>query len=404
MKKSAPAASTYIWQQPGWPGLRFDEQVLAPRVDAARLAQGRLLGQLEAIGLAERSELERDLWVQEAVATAAIEGERMDLGSVRSSVCRRLGLAAAKSHDRRVEGLIDVQHDAVRSHAEPLTEDRLCRWQSALFPGGTASIRRVTVGRYRDHAEAMQIVSGLPGRELVHYTAPPSSRVRPEMRRFLAWFERTRPARGPAAARSTGRHPPINGLARAALAHLWFETIHPFEDGNGRLGRAIIDMAIVQDIDSSSHGLGLSRLLLDRRTEYYDALNSAQRGTLDVTDWMVWFMTAFRLSCEHAQSMVLDARARSAFWRSASVFALTDRQRKVLTRLVEAGNGGFLGGLTADKYVKLTGVSKATATRDLSELLAHGLLNVSGTGRATRYTVAVEGWAPASAMAPSTPG
>jgi Fic family protein len=387
-RPTTPPPSAFIWQLPGWPNLAFDPQACAGDLTQARLQQGRLLGLLDAIGLDGARHISQTLWVQEAVATAAIEGERLDLDAVRSSVFRRLGLADKRTPDRHVDGLVEVMQDATEGYQAVLDEDRLCRWQSALFPGGTSGIRRIAVGRYRDHADPMQIVSGILGREVVHHTAPPSRQVGQEMAQFLEWFEGTRPKRGLAA----GASPALDGLVRAALAHLWFEVVHPFEDGNGRLGRAIVDMAIAQDMDSPIRVFGLSRQMLDSRAAYYDALTQAERGGLDVTPWVRWFLQAFIGSCLTAQAVVKQAVDKAAFRLRAAAFTTNERQAKVLNRLLESGDGGFLGGMTADKYSKITGASKATSTRDLQDLLGKDLLVVQGQGKATRYALNVDGW------------
>lgn len=384
-----PAAIRYVWQQPSWPHFQVDAAALADGLQQARLQQGILLGRLQAIGLPRLLEVSGDVWMQEAVATAAIEGQRLELASVRSSVLHRLGLQDHGTPDRHVDGLIDVMQDAISCHDAPLDLDRLCRWQSALFPGGTSGLQRIAVGRLRDHTDPMQIVSGRPGREVVHYTAPPSAQVDAELDVFLTWFEASRPAAGHAGNPPDVRH---NGIVRAALAHLWFETIHPFEDGNGRLGRAIVDLALAQDAGNSRHLFGLSAELLSSRRAYYDALNAAQCGTLDVTRWVQWFIQAYTRACQRSQDIVRQAIAKSAFWQHVATQGVNERQRKILTRLVEAGDGGFLGGMTAEKYAKMTQTSKATATRDLTDLLAKSLLVVEGTGKATRYAVHVEGW------------
>jgi Fic family protein len=362
-----------------------------------------LLGLLGAIGLEQANAVQRDLWVQEALATAAIEGEQLNLESLRSSVAHRLSLADAPGADRSVDGLVQVMGDALANHAAALGLDRLCRWQSALFPGGTSGITRIAVGRVRDHADAMQIVSGALGREVVHYEAPPSAQVTAEMARFLAWFESTRPTAGATA---------VNGLARAALVHLWFESIHPFEDGNGRLGRALADMALAQDMHAQDANAspalvrvyGMACQMLKTRSDYYDALNQAQRlrgiapeaSVIDATPWVQWFVQAFTRACFASQAVVRDAADKAQFRLRAAQCQTNARQRKVLERLLEAGHvasgGGFLGGMSSDKYAKITGASKATATRDLADLLAHGLLRVSGIGKATRYCVNVPGW------------
>jgi Fic family protein len=404
-----PASPRYIWQHRAWPQLSFDAAALAPALDQARLEQGRLLGLLGAIGLEQANAVQRDLWVQEALATAAIEGELLNLESLRSSVAHRLALADAPGADRSVDGLVQVMQDALANHSAALDVDRLCRWQSALFPGGTSGITRIAVGRVRSHADAMQIVSGTLGREVVHYEAPPSAQVAAEMARFLAWFASTRPT-GAATASTTGAA--VNGIARAALVHLWFESIHPFEDGNGRLGRALADMALAQDIqahDSQASPVlvrvyGLAHQMLKTRAAYYDALNHAQRlrgvtseaSTIDATPWVQWFMQAFTRACIASQAVVRDATDKAQFRLRAAQCHINPRQSKALERLLDAGHvgsgGGFLGGMTNEKYAKITATSKATATRDLADLLAHGLLRVEGVGKATRYAVNVPGW------------
>ena len=409
MPSPNPPAPRYIWQHRAWPHLTFDAAALAPALDQARLEQGRLLGLLGAIGLEQANAVQRELWVQEALATAAIEGEQLNLESLRSSVAHRLALADMPGADRSVEGLVQVMQDALANHSSTLDLDRLCRWQSALFPGGTSGITRIAVGRLRDHADAMQIVSGALGREVVHYEAPPSAQVAAEMDSFLAWFASTHPA-GTATASTPGAV--VNGIVRAALVHLWFESIHPFEDGNGRLGRALADMALAQDMHAhdpqASPALvrvyGLAHQMLKTRAAYYDALNHMQRlrgiapeaTKIDATPWVQWFVQAFTRACIASQAVVRDATDKAQFRLRAAQCHINPRQSKVLERLLEAGHvgsgGGFLGGMTSDKYAKITATSKATATRDLADLLAHGLLRVEGVGKATRYAVNVPGW------------
>ena len=401
-----PASPRYIWQHRAWPQLSFDAAALAPALDQARLEQGRLLGLLGAIGLEQANAVQRELWVKEALATAAIEGEQLNLESLRSSVAHRLALADAPGADRSAEGLVQVMQDALTNHSAALDLDRLCRWQSALFPGGTSGITRIAVGRVRDHADVMQIVSGSLGRVVVHYEAPASAHVAAEIDSFLTWFANTRPTR------TATTDPAVNGIARAALVHLWFESIHPFEDGNGRLGRALADMALAQDMHAHDpqanpalvRVYGLAHQMLKTRAAYYDALNQAQRlrsiapeaATIDATLWVQWFVQAFTRACIASQAVVRDAADKAHFRLQAAQCHITPRQSKVLERLLEAGHigsgGGFLGGMTNEKYAKITSVSKATATRDLADLLAHGLLRVEGVGKATRYAVNVPGW------------
>lgn len=374
----------YIWQHDRWPELTYDLEVAGPAVAAGRRLQGELEGKASAIGIDRKGEVTAEVLAQEVMATAAIEGEKLDPTAVRSSVMRHLGLADTGPHDRNVDGLVEVLGDAGTAFRQPLDHDRLQRWQSALFPGGTRGITRIAVGRYRDHADPMQIVSGRLGSEKVHYEAPPSARVPAEMDRFLEWFAGTAPA--------SGKPPKMDGLVRAALAHVWFESIHPFEDGNGRIGRAIVDMAIAQDQGSPLRLYSLSRRLLECRAAYYDALNHAQRGTGDVTAWVAWFVEQIGAACMRSGQVIDRAIEKSRFWAGHATAGLRPRQRKVLQRLLDDGDGGFEGGLNAEKYMRMTAVSKATATRDLTEMLAANLLWAHGQGKGVRYFINVPGW------------
>jgi len=384
MRRMAPKASRYIWQRPDWPQLHFDLAAASPALLRARELQGQVHGMARAIGLPELQRIEQELWTHEAMATAAIEGETLELAAVRSSVLRHLGEAHTGPYSSHVDGLVEIMQDATAGFEEPLDADRLCRWQSALFPGGTAGIRRIAVGRFRDHEDPMQIVSGLPGKEVVHYTAPPSSAVPREMETFLAWFAETRPR--------PDAPPQLDGIARAAIAHLWFETVHPFEDGNGRLGRAIADMVLAQDLGASTHLYSLSRQMLADRRGYYDALAAAQVGSTDVTGFVRWFADAFGQACTRSMEVIHATLGKSRFWTTHVSSTLNERQRQLLKRLLDAGDGGFLGGLNVDKLLKMTKTSKATATRDLSDLVQRGLLHTTGQGKALRYYLSVPGW------------
>lgn len=375
---------TYVWQHEQWPKLTFDHEVVGPHIAAARRLQGEMEGKAGAIGLDQKGEVDAEVLAQEVIATAAIEGEKLDPSAVRSSVMRHLGLADTGPYDRHVDGLVEVISDAATAFQLPLDHDRLYRWQSALFPGGTRGITRIAVGRYRTHSDPMQIVSGRLGKEKVHYEAPPSARVTVEMEGFLKWFASTTPA--------PGKAPKMDGLARAAIAHIWFESIHPFEDGNGRIGRAIGDMAIAQDQGSPLRLYSLSRQLLECRAAYYDVLNRAQRGSGDATDWVAWFARQISAACKRSSEVIDRAIEKSRFWASHARIDLKPRQRKVLQRLLDDGDGGFEGGLNAEKYMKMTAVSKATATRDLAEMLAEHLLWTQGQGKGLRYFINVPGW------------
>ena len=377
------ASSSYIWQQPGWPALAYDAGAIHADLQNAHLTRSFVAGRLSAIGLEEGRRLAAESWAQEAVATAAIEDERLDLDAARSSICRRLGLEGTHRSrvPRQVEGLLDVMEDALGSAGAALTDARLRSWQQSLFPTGFSGLNRVLVEAYRTGPEPMRIVSGPIGRERVHYEAPPSRAVAREMKRFLSWFNaRTEP----------------DALVRAALAHLWFETIHPFEDGNGRVGRAVIDMTLAHDVVPLGRMVRISQQLKDNRSEYYDELQRAQCGGLDVTRWILWFVAQMTAACEKAVRAVDSTLAKARFWATNADKDLNARQRKVVNGLLDAGPRGFEGGLNTRKYEAMTATSRATASRELIELAKLGLLASTGAGRSTRYHVNLEGWTPAT--------
>ncbi|WP_304350859.1 Fic family protein [Comamonas testosteroni] len=376
----------WIWQQPGWPTMAYDEERTRDSFAQAYRMHGMLEGKAQAIGFGSSGLVAMEALSDEVISTAAIEGERFSKEIVRSSVMRKMGLAADGPVDRSVDGLVDVITDAMTNSGSPLDADRLCRWQSALFPGGTSSIFRVAVGRFRESDDPMQIVSGKMGRETVHYEAPPSSDVPREMERFLKWFDESSPAN----AKASGKG--MDGFARAAIAHLWFESIHPFEDGNGRVGRAIVDMAMAQHLREPAKLYSLSRQLLQTTDLYHDQLNAAQRGGTDVTQWVDWFAQQSTKACMVAMQSIDQAIEKRRFWEQHDSTGLHERQRKVLQRLLDAGDSGFEGGLSADKYTRLAGVSKATATRDLSAMVETGQLWTHGVGRGLRYYVNIPGW------------
>ena len=371
----------WIWQHAAWPRFTYEARALESLLGEARIQHDRVARKLKESGACAGA-LAQAFFVDEAIATAAIEGERLPADAVRSAVARRFGGQPA------IDGLVEMLTDASLNVDRPLDHARLCRWQAALFPNGISGLQRIAVGRYRDHEEPMQIVSGRPGREVVHYQAPASRDVPAEMARFLEWFAATAPRSGVAL---TLEGPRLDGLARAAIAHFWFESIHPFEDGNGRVGRAVIDLAIGQHLRPRMRLISLSKQLLASRSAYYAALEGS-RGGMDLTAWVQWFARQYTGACEAASRVIDTAIEKRRFWDAHAASALSERQRKVLQRLLDDGDGGFLGGLNAEKYMKMTGVSKATATRDLTDMVAAGQLRVHGAGKAARYYVEVPGW------------
>lgn len=362
----------YIWQQNTWPHFTWDSDALLSPLGECRLLQGKLISKLETLGLIPDQQAQADILVEETVKTAAIENEQLDVRSVRSSVARRLGLPSAEMpFDRRIDDLVSVLLDATRNYELPLTQDRLWGWQAALFPSGYSGMHKIKVGGWRDSEEPMRVISGPIGREKIHYEAPPSADLDMEMSLFLKWF-----------AESRGN---LEGIIRAGLAHLWFVTIHPFDDGNGRLARAITDMAMAQDDNQQARYYSLSSQVMADRESYYDTLEKTQKGSCHVTGWLVWFLKCFSRAMEHSEEIMNGAWSKAHFWQQYEQLKLSDRQKKVVNRLLDAGPDGFEGGMTTQKYASMTHCSRATAFRELDQLSEMGVLQRVGQGRAVRY-------------------
>jgi Fic family protein len=341
----------------------------------ARLSQGKVLGAARLLDADLTREAMASILVEDGLTTSAIEGERLDPASVRSSVARRLGLPTAglPVPHRAVDGLIDVLLDATQQHGQPLTRERLCGWHAALFPTGYSGFYKIGAGELRGEAP-MQVVSGATDKERVHFIAPPRERLDAELARCLTWINEP-PA-------------PIDGLIRAGVAHLWFITLHPFEDGNGRLARAITDMMLCRDEGQPMRLFSLSAQILRRRQSYYEILERTQRGSLDVTDWLAWHLEQVEAAAASAQETVANTLAKVRFWLRHQATVLNERQRKVLNRLLDAGPGGFEGGINTRKYMGLTKISRATAYRELADLVAKGCLRPTGKGgRSSGYEI-----------------
>ncbi len=370
----------YIWRDDGWPRFRWDAgALLAPLADS-RHKQGRLLGQMTRLGFELRLEAELRATVEDVIRTSEIEGEKLDLASVRSSVARRLGLpdAGLRPSDRKVEGVVEMMLDAMHGHAKKLTPERLFGWHAALFPTGYSGLRKIAVGDWRtDQDGPMQVVSGPLGRQKVHYEAPPARRLKAEMKRFLAWFNDP---------------PPMDGLLRSGVAHLWFVTIHPFDDGNGRIARAIADLALAQMEGTSQRFYSVSAQIQRERARYYQVLERIQKGALDITEWLTWFVVCFGRAIDAAEVEGRSVLRKAEFWRRFAEEPLSARQKTILNRFID----GFEGSLTARKWAALGRCSVDTANRDLNDLLARGLVvRNPGGGRRTSYGVA--GFEPDSA-------
>ena len=368
----------YIWEQRNWPHFEWDESVLRPTLDAVRLLQGRVLGKTEAAHGQADVEVEMDALIQNAIRTSEIEGERLDVGSVRSSVARQLGLEQAGVSARSTpesEALVELLLQSTHQLHEPLSREQLCLWQSMLFVQGPGVLGNVRVGELRgDHP--MQVVSGRLDQPNVHFEAPPRGQLEAELDAFITWFN----------------HPPqgLDGLVRAGITHLWLITLHPFDDGNGRVTRAVTDRALAQAERQSVRFYSLSAAIMARRNAYYDHLEIAQKGSLDITSWLLWFLDTLKEALEQALLRIDRVLMKTTFWQRHATTVLNERQIKVLNRLLDTAGEEFEQGINARKYQSLAKVSKATATRDLAELQEKGCLSkLPGGGRSTRYSVVV---------------
>ncbi|NIA56985.1 Fic family protein [Massilia sp. TW-1] len=371
---------SYIWQASDWPNWRYDLAALASPLAQVSQAQGLLLGRLTDIGLGLRDQASLAALTDDVIKTSEIEGEHLNVASVRSSIARRLGvdIGSLAPVDRHVEGVVEMVLDATINSASPLTQPRLFGWHAALFPTGYSGLNRIAIGTWRDDAQGpMQVVSGHIGRQRVHYEAPPAEHLSDEVERFLEWLNapfQVEPA-----------------LIRAGLGHLWFVTLHPFDDGNGRIARAIGDLLLARADGSPQRFYSLSAQIQRERKAYYEILERTQKRNLDVTEWLLWFLQmlgeAVRLA-NHALDAVLD---KARFWQRLSGIALNERQVKVLNRLLD----GFEGKLTSSKWAALAKCSPDTALRDIQELVTQGVLQRSGAGgRSTSYDLVKKGLNP----------
>ncbi len=363
----------YIWELPDWPGFRWDQERLTRVLAQARHDQGRLLGRMEALGFPLRQEAELRTLTQDVLKSSEIEGEALDAEQVRSSIARRLGMdiGGLRPADRDVEGVVEMMLDATRGYDRPLTGERLFAWHASLFPTGRSGMTKIRVGAWRDDAGGpMEVVSGALGKERVHYVAPPAARLDAEIAAFLDWFD---------------GETDIDPVLKAGLAHLWFVTVHPFDDGNGRIARAIADMALARSEGSAQRFYSMSAQIRLERSAYYGTLEAAQKGGMDVTDWQAWFLGCLGRAIAGAQDMLASVLLKARFWERFATEALNDRQIAVINRLLD----GFEGKLTSSKWAKLAKCSQDTAYRDILDLMERGVLQKNpGGGRSTSYGLA----------------
>lgn len=360
----------YIWQQDNWPHWRYDQAQLAPLLAQVHRAQGQLLGRMIDLGLNFRDQATLRVLTDDVLKTSEIEGEMLDPDTVRSSIARRLGvdIGALTPADRHVDGVVDMVLDATQKHDAPLTAERLFAWHAALFPTGYSGLSTIRVGQWRDDAQGpMQVVSGPLHRQTVHYEAPPALQLDAEMTDFLLWFNLDQQD---------------DPLVKAGLAHLWFVTIHPFDDGNGRIARAVGDMALSRAEQSMQRYYSLSAQIQRERKTYYDSLESAQKGDLDVTGWLTWFLRCLLSAVQGTEKTLASVLAKARFWQHWAGTPLNARQIKLLNKLLD----DLEGKLTSSKWATIAKCSQDTALRDISELVERGVLKRSGaSGRSTSY-------------------
>jgi Fic family protein len=363
---------TYIHELKGWPGFRWDHELVSARLVDVRHRQGRLIGRMESLGFPLRAEAVLQTLTEDVVKSSEIEGEILDRDQVRSSIARRLGLdiGGLTVADRNVEGVVEMMLDATQGYDKPLTARRLFDWHAALFPTGRTGMTKIKVGAWRDDKTGpMQVVSRAIGKERVHYEAPAAEDLRHEMKRFLDWFEEDHS---------------IDLVLKAGVAHLWFVTIHPFDDGNGRIARAIADMVLARSERSPQRFYSMSAQIRQERKAYYEILEATQKGDLDITRWLDWFLDCLGRAFTHAETTLEAVLKKARFWDKHAGAAFNDRQRKIVNQLLN----GFEGKLTSSKWAKLAKCSQDTALRDIEDLVRKGVLAKDGAGgRSTSYSL-----------------
>jgi Fic family protein len=365
-------SSTYIHLLRDWPNFIWRHEALVHPLAAVRHKQGRLLGKLEGLGFHLQAEASLGNLILDVVKSSEIEGEKLALDQVRSSIARRLGMKVAGmvAVDRNVEGVVEMMLDATQRYEQPLNTERLFGWHGALFPTGRSGLHKIQVAAWRNETNGpMQVVSGAMGKERVHFEAPKAARLENEMKNFLKWFNQ--PAE-------------IDSIVKAAIAHLWFVTIHPFDDGNGRIARAIADMQLSRSDQTKQRFYSMSAQIQKERQAYYDHLEKTQHGTLDITEWLLWFLNCFDRALMASDGNVSGVLNKAAFWDKHRTVALNERQRTMLNKLMD----GFEGKLTSSKWAKITKCSPDTALRDIQSLIDLEILEKeTGGGRSTSYSI-----------------
>lgn len=364
--------SRFIHQLTDWPNFTWTEDTLHPLLMKLRMQQGRLLGKMEALGFDLKTEANLETITQDVIKSSEIEGEILDFQEVRSSVARKLGLeiSGLVSSDRHVDGVVEMMIDATQNHASALTKERLFGWHAALFPMGYSGMSKIEVAQWRTNKDddPMQVVSGAMGREKVHFEAPSSGRIEREMDVFIDWYNAKE----------------LDALMKAAIAHLWFVTIHPFEDGNGRMARAITDMQLARADETRYRFYSMSTQIRKERNDYYFILEQTQRGSTDITIWIQWFFGCLERAYESTEASLSRILQKAEFWKRNAAVNLNNRQHAIINKLLD----GFEGKLTTTKYAKITKCSRDTALRDVTDLMDKGMLTKEeGLGKNTSYVL-----------------
>lgn len=360
----------WIHEQPDWPRFRWDEKVINQKLIKLRHEQGRLLGRMESLGFSLQTEASLNMLTDDAVKSSAIEGEQLDREEVRSSIAEKLGMDSGNHPvpSRHADGIVEVLFDATHNYHEPLTAERLCAWHEALFPRGYSGLTPIVVGTWRPpSAGAMQVISGPYGKRRVHFEAPEANRLPAEMQAFIHGFE---------------NESDIDPVLKAGIAHFWFVTVHPFEDGNGRIARAIADMALSRADQNQQRFYSMSSQIEAERKDYYKQLERAQRGTLDITNWLDWFLGCLQRAIEKAGESLSAVLHKARIWERLSPHPLNQRQRPVLNRMLT----NVEGYMNTSKYARMTNCSNDTALRDINALVKWGVLVKNpARGRSTSY-------------------
>lgn len=360
----------YIHEHSNWPQFTWISERVSTRLAEIRYKQGKLLGKMETLGFSMREEAVLETLTLDVLKSSEIEGEMLDAAQVRSSIAKHLGidLAGAVIVDRNVEGVVEMMLDATQHYAQPLTAERLFGWQAALFPAGRSGLYKITTGAWRTGENGpMQVVSGAIGKETVHFQAPDANKVAAEMEAFITWFNNKQN---------------IDPVLKSAIAHLWFVTIHPFADGNGRIARAIADMQLSRADETAQRFYSMSSQIRQERNMYYSMLENTQKSDLDITEWLEWFFSCLERTIDNVENTLQKVNRKVKFWKNAADIELNSRQRLMLNKLLD----GFEGKLNSSKWAKITKASPDTSLRDITDLINKGILVKSITGgRSTNY-------------------